>query len=166
MQSIYRSVNRRKNKPKPKCKPVSIKEGPSYLVSEKVASHRKIYSERLKKTHTKSEVWFFDLYKSYQDIDDVYNEPLGNYIPDMANHKYKYVVEIDGSIHDRPDIKEKDLKKDKYYKALGYRVMRIQAYDIQKFNKVNYILNIIKKKIIKKNISFNTQIEIDTYLCT
>jgi very-short-patch-repair endonuclease len=86
-------------------------------------------SKRLKKVLPRSEQWFMKTYHSMQDQYDKFNEVLGWYIPDVHNPTYKYIIEIDGSYHDRPDQKAKDLRKDLAYRRQGYTVIRIKAYD-------------------------------------
>lgn len=73
------------------------------------------------------------LYKEYKSPNDKFNCPFGPYIPDVINHFFKYVIEIDGSIHNREDIKLKDIRKDLYYTSKGYKVIRIQAYNESSF---------------------------------
>ncbi len=79
----------------------------------------------------KSEVWFRNLYeKHYKLIEDEYNVIYKNrYLPDVINHGLKYVIEVDGSIHDLDRIKDKDLKKDVYFAKNGFKVFRVEAYN-------------------------------------
>lgn len=80
----------------------------------------------------KSEIWFYNLYK--KSPNDKFNCPFGPYIPDVINHFFKYVIEIDGSIHDRNDIKAKDKIKENFYRSKGYEVYRIKAFNLASFN--------------------------------
>lgn len=90
----------------------------------------------------KSEQWFRSLYEK-EDIkrlfkskvhQDQYNKPFKwNYIPDLINLGYRYVVEIDGSIHDQPDIQIKDIKKNYYFHKRNYVMIRIKAYDEESY---------------------------------
>lgn len=124
------------------------------------------FATKHKSDIVKSEIWFHSLYDKYKDINDFYNKPFGKYIPDIANYRFKYIIEIDGSIHSRPDIALKDKIKDQYYKKQGYKVIRVQAYNKQDFDKMMFVLNILRGKIIKKGIKFNNQADIDTYMRT
>lgn len=91
------------------------------------------FGRKLNENLPKSEQWFQRLYKSFQDSHDQYNMTWAGYIPDVINKKYKYIIEIDGSIHDREDIKAKDKLKEELYWKSGYAVIRIVAYDIESF---------------------------------
>jgi very-short-patch-repair endonuclease len=49
------------------------------------------------------------------------------YTVDFAIRSIKLVIEIDGSIHHRADIKANDAKRDAALKSQGWRVLRIDA---------------------------------------
>lgn len=66
-------------------------------------------------------------------------------IPDYTCKKYKFVIEIDGSVHENKEQKERDRMKDSIYKKYRYRVIRIIAYDSESFKKgLGTIFNIIR----------------------
>ena len=93
------------------------------------------YANDLNNNLPQSEVWFqsrwskdivqheWDMYK------DKYNYPLGKYIPDVINIGYKYIIEIDGSVHDDEIVQWKDKLKDKYYESKKYKVFRVKAFN-------------------------------------
>lgn len=90
------------------------------------------FALKLEENTPKSELWFYGLYTKYPN--DLYNNAFGPYIPDVINHNQMYVIEIDGSIHDLPEIQAKDAVKTKFYQSKGYNVYRIKAYDVDSFN--------------------------------
>lgn len=100
------------------------------------------FAKKLESKLPRSEKWFRDLWKPFQTIhkleyySDRYNQPEGPYIPDVINQAYKYVIEIDGSIHDFTSVKLKDAKKEWYFLNRGYKVFRIKAYDLKQFEVV------------------------------
>lgn len=87
-------------------------------------------SINLKCNTPKSEIWFQSLWP----YNDLYNEPLGKYIPDVMNKVYKYVIEVDGSVHNTYKQQKIDIKKNKYYDDKGYQIFRVIAYDINSYN--------------------------------
>lgn len=96
---------------------------------------------RLNKDLPRSERWFRKLWlvdrpaymsRKYKEL---YNRPLGRYIPDVLHKKFRYVIEVDGSVHDSPEQKARDQRKDMYYMRRGYRVFRVNAY-----SKISYDL--------------------------
>lgn len=107
------------------------------------------FAESLNADLPKSEVWFLKQLK-FREIElrnFKQNQEFNGYIPDFINEKDKIIIEIDGSIHQRPDIIEKDKKKDKLYKSKGYEVIRIVAYDGQSLKKgLNKLFRLIRQK--------------------
>lgn len=79
----------------------------------------------------KSEAWFQDQWRrlGMADKGDRFNVAFGFYIPDCINQKFKYVIEVDGDIHDRPEQKKHDRQRDKYFQQKGFTVFRLKAYD-------------------------------------
>jgi very-short-patch-repair endonuclease len=101
----------------------------------------KKFSKKLNGKLAKSERWFWKNYNKFKHVDDIMNCPFQNkFIPDVCNHRYKYVVEVDGSFHNRPDQIKKDKIKDEYYSQHGYRRFRIIAHDNDSFNQFIYEL--------------------------
>lgn len=92
----------------------------------------KQYSKELNTNVPKSELWFRSLYQAHnlKLNDDLYNAPLKlKFIPDVLNRSKRYVIEIDGSIHNTESQKYIDLKKDQFYLKLGLKSIRIIAFD-------------------------------------
>lgn len=102
------------------------------------------FAEKLKNNTPKSELWFYSLYETYKSGFDEYNTVFAGYIPDVINKKQKYIIEVDGSIHQLEHIKRKDLRKTKRFQADGYKVIRIEAYNIESFNEGMKILSEIR----------------------
>jgi very-short-patch-repair endonuclease len=99
----------------------------------KVKSTIEKYADKLQKNTPKSEVWFLTHYKPHRF--DSFNVPFGPFIPDVINKRLRYVIEIDGSIHNLKEVMFNDWKKDQYYKKRYYKVFRVKAYDIESLNK-------------------------------
>ena len=57
--------------------------------------------------------------------------PISGMTVDFAIRKIKLVIEIDGGIHDRLEIKANDVVRDQQLNALGWKVVRVPA-DIAK----------------------------------
>ncbi len=56
--------------------------------------------------------------------------PLKNYIADFYCHKLKLVVEADGGIHNKPDVKEYDAIREQNLVDWGYKVVRFTNEEI------------------------------------
>jgi very-short-patch-repair endonuclease len=50
--------------------------------------------------------------------------PFGAYIVDFVCHKHRLIVELDGGIHDLPEVAARDVERDLWLTGRGYRVMR------------------------------------------
>jgi very-short-patch-repair endonuclease len=56
--------------------------------------------------------------------------PIANYIVDFYCHKLKLVIEVDGSIHNKPENMVYDSDRDKVMKELGLTIMRFSNEDV------------------------------------
>jgi very-short-patch-repair endonuclease len=104
------------------------------------------FSKELNKNVPASEVWFRTKFKKEvferlvgktrdNDFHDLYNAVFGQcFIPDIMNEGYKYIIEVDGSIHDTLKQAYRDIKKDAHYKRRGYRCFRVKAYNEDSYN--------------------------------
>ena len=52
-------------------------------------------------------------------------EMIGSYIADFFCYDAKLILEIDGSQHFTPELREKDNARTAYFHSLGIRVMRV-----------------------------------------
>jgi len=50
--------------------------------------------------------------------------PIRIYVADFYCHKLKLIIEIDGEIHNRPDIRERDEQREKDLINWGYKIYR------------------------------------------
>ena len=57
--------------------------------------------------------------------------PIGPYVVDFACHRAGLVIEIDGGVHNLPDVAVRDLKKDAWLSAQGYRVLRFTTKQVE-----------------------------------
>ena len=104
-------------------------------------------AKKLQNEPPKSDQWFQSLFNEYKLENDEYNQAFGFYIPDLINHKYRYIIEIDSSYHLRQDQIKKDVIKNKYYLNNGYECYRIQAYNEDRFK-------MILQKVLKRREQF------------
>jgi len=71
--------------------------------------------------------------------------PISIYIADFYCHSEKLIIELDGSIHNLPDVKSNDEIRQKDLENLGLRVMRFTNNDIS--NHLEASLERIRKSI-------------------
>jgi cyclase len=56
--------------------------------------------------------------------------PLGKYIADFYSHKLKLVIELDGNIHLKPEVKAYDKMREAEIKSLGLTVIRFKNDEV------------------------------------
>jgi cyclase len=56
--------------------------------------------------------------------------PIGPFIADFYCHELLLVIEVDGSIHELEEIKQKDLSRENYLKDNGLKVLRFSNDDV------------------------------------
>lgn len=55
-----------------------------------------------------------------------HNPVIFGFIPDFANRRHKVIVEIDGSIHRKPEVRAKDKEKNEAFRRNGWIVLRFR----------------------------------------
>ena len=108
----------------------------------------KKFASNLETNIPKSEQWFRSLYEKHYKCDsDIYNAVFySTYISDVLNHKYRYIIEIDGDIHNELFQMKKDVKKDIFYRNKKYKCFRIKAYNIDQYINVLKEIQKIRKE--------------------
>jgi cyclase len=75
--------------------------------------------------------------------------PIGLYIADFYCHELKLIIELDGSIHNEPDIREFDEARQKDLEKWGYIILRFT--NEQAMEKSDEVIRIITDKILNLN---------------
>lgn len=71
--------------------------------------------------------------------------PLGIYIADFYCHQHKLIIEVDGSIHELPDIAKNDLERQLNIENDGIRVLRFKNEEI--YNQPEKVLETITQAL-------------------
>jgi len=71
--------------------------------------------------------------------------PIGIYIVDFYCHKVKLIIEVDGLIHNRPEIKNYDEARETGLKLSGYCILRFSNQEI--FTDIENVLEKIEIKV-------------------
>jgi len=58
--------------------------------------------------------------------------PIANYVVDFYCHANKLVIELDGSIHDKEEVKKNDVYREQHLRDLGLTVLRFKNEDVLK----------------------------------
>ena len=67
---------------------------------------------------------------------------IGRYIVDFYCASNRLVIELDGSVHDLPEQREKDAERDINLKEMGFTILRFKNYE------VIYSINLVVQEII------------------
>lgn len=116
----------------------SMHYGASYLLFKKAEELRNNY------TWEEETLWNY-LCGSKLGVRFRRQHPLLFYIADFYCHQIKLVIEIDGSIHSKEDVKIKDAARQKEIEDLGITVIRFTNTQVK--NNIDKIVEDITKKI-------------------
>ena len=56
--------------------------------------------------------------------------PFGPYVVDFVCHRHRLIVELDGGVHELPDVAARDAVREAWLTGRGYRVMRFRNEDL------------------------------------
>jgi cyclase len=71
--------------------------------------------------------------------------PISRFIVDFYCHKFNLVIELDGNIHNLPEVKARDKNRENELKEFGLTILRIKNHEIT--NDLNSALDKIKEAI-------------------
>lgn len=113
-------------------------EGASHLVFE--------LAKNLRKNMTDAEInLWMHLKAGVKGLKFRRQHPIGIYIADFYCHKVKLIVEADGKIHQRKDIKEYDEQRENSLLSMGYTIIRFTNDEILK--NIEIVLAAIEQKV-------------------
>ena len=81
---------------------------------------------RRRQTLPEKLLWLYLRNRRLDGIKFLRQHPIGRYIADFYCNEFKFVVELDGNIHDAPDRKEYDSYRTEDLDARGISVLRIR----------------------------------------
>ena len=77
--------------------------------------------------------------------------PVGLYIADFYCHAVKLIIEMDGKIHDRAEVKVNDVQREADLRKWGYEVIRFTNEEL--FQNREKVLITIKLKVDELNVA-------------
>jgi very-short-patch-repair endonuclease len=98
----------------------------------KTSGQTVLKARRLRRPLTESEqvLWAALRDNRLQGIKFRRQHPFGPYVLDFFCVQARLVIELDGSIHDRPEQKEYDRERTDYLEAQGLRVLRFRNEEV------------------------------------
>ena len=84
-------------------------------------------ARELRKNATPAEEVFWQMVRDRQFLELKFRRQhqIGDYIVDFYCHEKKLIIELDGSVHNTPERKKKDHKRDAYLESIGNKIIRI-----------------------------------------
>lgn len=124
-----------------------------YFASRKTKNRAKV----LRREETLSEKRLWELLRNgnINGLKFRRQHALRNYIADFYCHELRLVIEVDGEIHDREDVKIHDEKRTEILKKLGIKVIRYKNEDV--FFHADYIVHDILELREQMRNSFTKQ---------
>jgi very-short-patch-repair endonuclease len=92
----------------------------------------KYYRKKLRKYATPAEVrlWIFLKGSKLRGVKFRRQTSIGNYIVDFYSYQYKLAIELDGAIHDLPEVVVYDKKRTIFLESVGVCVLRIKNEEV------------------------------------
>ena len=101
------------------------------------------HAESLRNNMTPAETLLWEYLKGNQlGVKFRRQHPLGLYIADFYCHQHKIVIEVDGSIHNIPDVAINDLERQNHIESDGIKIIRFKNDEI--FNNLDNVLKTIR----------------------
>jgi cyclase len=74
--------------------------------------------------------------------------PIADYIADFYCHTHKLIIELDGTIHNIPEVADNDIARQKHLESLGITVIRFKNQEI--FENLEQVLDIINNILVQR----------------
>ncbi|MEX1002380.1 MAG: endonuclease domain-containing protein [Crocinitomicaceae bacterium] len=104
------------------------------------------YAAQLRKQMTPEEkILWEELRHSRIGVKFGRQHPISRFIVDFYCHKHKLVIEVDGKIHLKSEIKTNDLQRENELKELGLTVIRFSNEQVQQ--QLDWVLKEIKASV-------------------
>ena len=93
-----------------------------------------------RKNPTKSEnaLWQLIRAKRLHGLQFRRQHGIGRFVVDFCHTKSRTIIELDGGVHDRPEVQEYDRAREEELKGMGYQIIRFQNEEV--LNDMNKVL--------------------------
>ncbi|HYM19663.1 MAG TPA: endonuclease domain-containing protein [Candidatus Kapabacteria bacterium] len=107
----------------------------------------KLARERRKNpTYTEKLLWRVLRSRRVEGIKFRREVPIEGYIADFFCFEHKLIIEVDGDVHDKVDVKQHDEIRQVHLESQGYKVIRFSADDV--FGRVDWVVDEILKHCV------------------
>jgi very-short-patch-repair endonuclease len=94
-------------------------------------------AERKLWSHLKQRPLFYHIFRR--------QHPMGPFIADFYCHSIKLVIELDGNIHKKEDVKQNDIERSRIIESWDIAILRFENGIV--LENIELVLNIINEKI-------------------
>ena len=98
---------------------------------------------RKKMTHAEMILWNH-LKAGINGLKFRWQHPLGIYVADFYCHQIKLIIEVDGSIHNKEEIKKYDIERENNLVNDGYSIIRFTNTEV--LNEIQFVLSTITSR--------------------
>ena len=98
------------------------------------------FAKELRHSRTSSEKFLWQIIRNRKITGLKFRRqhPLGKFVADFYCHEAKLVIELDGGIHEKPEVKTYDKDRQETIEQLGLKVLRFTNDDI--FNNLETVI--------------------------
>ena len=102
-----------------------------YHYGAKPGTFEKAKDLRQEQTQTEIILWSKLRNRQFEGLKFRRQHPVGQFVVDFYCHEKRLVVEVDGGIHEKEDVKERDENREFELKNFGLRIIRIKNEEIE-----------------------------------
>lgn len=106
---------------------------------------------RQNQTKTEEILWWY-LRGSKMGVKFKRQHSVGGYIADFYCAEKKIIIELDGKVHNTQEARKNDKVRDKYFRELGYTILRFWNEEVENKEKLESVLDRIEN-YLQKNYS-------------
>lgn len=102
-------------------------------------------ARRLRKALTPSEKKLWRMLRELPDAHFRKQVALGDFVYDFAEYRARLLIELDGGVHDWPDVALRDLTKAEAAKAAGFNLLRLNNDDV--WSRPDWVLDQVRQAL-------------------
>jgi len=103
-------------------------------------------AKRLRSNSTHAEIILWGYLNSNQlGVKFRRQHPINDYIADFYCHAHKLIIEVDGGIHNEPDVLANDIARQQHLESFGLKIIRFTNFEI--INQIEQVLDSINKEL-------------------
>jgi very-short-patch-repair endonuclease len=81
-------------------------------------------SLRITETYPEKIMWSALKNRKFEGLKFRRQHPINRFVVDFYCHQYRLVIELDGSVHENEEVKERDFKRENELKSYGLNMLR------------------------------------------